>query len=85
MPFLAPFLAAVFGVVGLLATTVRCTGLADERRLALALGFFTALRADFAALVVFFLFAAVALEVRPAALVLALLMPGTITANFVLV
>jgi hypothetical protein len=50
--------------------------LADVRRLARALGFFTALRADFAALVVFFLFAAVALEVRPAALVLALLMGG---------
>jgi hypothetical protein len=56
-----------------LADTPRRAGLATARRLALALGFFTALRADFADLVDFFLLAAVALEVLPADLLLALL------------
>jgi hypothetical protein len=53
------------------------------RRLALALGFFTDFRADFADLVTFFLFPAVALEVLLADFTDALLMLIIIAANFV--
>ena len=53
------------------------------RRLALALGFFTDLRADFADLVAFFLVPAAALEVRPAGFTDALLIILIIAAKFV--
>jgi hypothetical protein len=53
------------------------------RRLALALGFFTDLRADFADLVAFFLVPAAALEARPVDFVDALLILSIIAANFI--
>ena len=53
------------------------------RRLALALGFFTDLRADFADLLTFFLVSAAALEARPADFTDALLIIPIIAANFI--
>jgi hypothetical protein len=53
------------------------------RRLALALGFLTDLRADFADLVAFFLVPAAALEARPADFTDALLILVIIAANFI--
>jgi hypothetical protein len=53
------------------------------RRLALALGFFTDLRADFADLLTFFPVPAAALEARPAAFTDALLILVFIPANLI--
>jgi hypothetical protein len=67
------------GFTGVLAAR---TGFA-LRRLALALGFFTDLRADFADLDTFFLVPAAALEARPADFTDALLILVIIAANFI--
>jgi hypothetical protein len=78
------FAATVF--TGALAGAARLSaaraGLA-LRRLALALGFLTDLRADFADLVAFFLVPAAALEARPADFTDALLILVIIAANFI--
>jgi hypothetical protein len=76
-------LDTVFGAADRLAAADRRAGLAVPRRLALAPGFFTALRADLTDLTVFFLLGAVALEVPPADLLLALLIIFSIAANSV--
>jgi hypothetical protein len=65
-------LAAMTFTGALFARAALRAGLAARRRL--AVGFFTDLRADFADLDAFFLLPAVALDVRPADLVLVLLM-----------
>jgi hypothetical protein len=74
--FVADLAAALF------ATAVRRAGFAALRRLTLALGFLTDLRADLADLVAFFLFPAAALEVRLADLLVALLMEHIIHSQF---
>jgi hypothetical protein len=79
----------VFIEAGCTAAFAGAVRLADARagfalrRLALALGFFTDLRADLADLVAFFLVPAAALEARPADFTDALLIISIIAANFI--
>ena len=69
---MATLFAAITFTGALFAGAALRAGLAARRLL--AVGFFTDLRADFVDLLAFFLVPAVALEVRPADLVLVLLM-----------